>query len=339
MTKAQLEKAMRRYQDMALYENDIRSKGAYQAIAGIDEAGRGPLAGPVCAAAVILDPDRPIFGLNDSKKLSEKQREALFPEILDKAISSCIVFRSAQDIDHSNILRACQSAMREALLNLDPKADYVLLDAVHLNELPIPQEALIHGDARANCIAAASILAKVSRDRYMKELDQRYPGYGFAQHKGYGTAQHYAALDQLGPCPEHRLTFLKKLKLGLARPGSGSRALGRHAEERVAEHLTQQGYRILAQNFAIQHFGEVDLIAEKDENVLIIEVKARQKDPDAERAEAAYTAQKDRRIRLLGEYYLDSRHIEAKTIQTVLAAVQFNAEHEVIHIHYLRVDP
>ncbi|WP_138516131.1 ribonuclease HII [Rhodoferax bucti] len=176
-------------------------------IAGVDEAGRGPLAGPVVAAAVILDDLRPIAGLNDSKKLSAARREKLFDEIRAKALCCSIAQASVQEIDEINILQATLLAMRRAVEGLRLKPAKVLVDGNRLPVLDVLAEAIVKGDATVPAISAASILAKVTRDRWCAELDAQYPQYGFAAHKGYGTAEHLAALQTHGACPEHRKTF------------------------------------------------------------------------------------------------------------------------------------
>lgn len=192
------------------FEHAAMEEG-FSLICGVDEAGRGPLAGPVCAAAVILPPDLEIEGLNDSKKLSEKRREALYPVICEQALAYGIAFASEQEIDEINILQATFLAMRRAVEQLGQKPDLALVDG---NREPdfgdIPVRTIIKGDSRSANIAAASILAKVTRDRFMLEQDAVYPQYGFAVHKGYGTQKHYAALREFGPCPIHRRSFLKK---------------------------------------------------------------------------------------------------------------------------------
>lgn len=184
---------------------------SYRLVCGVDEAGRGPLAGPVCAAAVILPPDLEIEGLNDSKKLTDKRRRALYDVITDQAIAYGIAFANEQEIDEINILQATFLAMRRAVGQLATKPDLALVDG---NREPdfgaIPVKTIIKGDSLSANIAAASILAKVTRDRYMEEQDKIYPQYGFALHKGYGTQAHYAALREFGACPLHRRTFLKK---------------------------------------------------------------------------------------------------------------------------------
>jgi ribonuclease HII len=176
-------------------------------IAGVDEAGRGPLAGPVVAAAVILDELRPIKGLNDSKKLTAKQREKLFDEIRAKALCCSIAQASVEEIDELNILQATLLAMRRAVEGLRLKPAKVLVDGNRLPTLDVLAEAIVGGDALVPSISAASILAKVTRDRWCAELDAQYPQYGFAGHKGYGTAEHLAALKAHGACPQHRKTF------------------------------------------------------------------------------------------------------------------------------------
>ena len=191
------------------YESDALQNG-FKLVCGIDEAGRGPLCGPVCAAAVILPMDFLPEGINDSKKLSEKKREALFDLITDNAVAYAVKMVSAAEIDEINILQATFKAMRECVAELDPSPDYALIDGNRSPKLSIPEQLIVKGDAKSVSIAAASILAKVSRDRYMYDLDRRYPEYCFSKHKGYGTKLHYEMLEKYGPCPEHRLTFLKK---------------------------------------------------------------------------------------------------------------------------------
>ena len=181
---------------------------SFRRIAGVDEAGRGPLAGPVAVAAVILDPSRPILGLGDSKALSEAKREALEPLIRERALAWHVELVSAAEIDRLNILRATLEGMARAVHALRPGADHALVDGNRLPPgLPCTAEALVKGDAREPAIMAASILAKVARDRLMCELDGRHPGYGFAIHKGYPTPAHLESLRRLGPCEQHRRSF------------------------------------------------------------------------------------------------------------------------------------
>ncbi len=180
----------------------------FRLIAGVDEAGRGPLAGPVSVAAVILDPDRPIDGLNDSKQLTEVQREALYPLIIERALAWRVEFVHREEIDRLNILQATMEGMRRAVKALQPKAELARIDGNRIPaRLSCPAEALVGGDRLDAAIMAASILAKVARDRAMVDLHAEFPQYGFARHKGYSTPEHLSALTRHGPCPQHRRSF------------------------------------------------------------------------------------------------------------------------------------
>ena len=192
------------------YENEIYDSG-YDVICGVDEAGRGPLAGPVCAAAVILPRGLEIEGLNDSKKLSEKKREALFEIIKEKALAYAVAYAEVEEIESLNILNATYLAMNRAIEKLSIKPQLALIDGNRNTGIETESRCVIKGDASCADIAAASILAKVSRDRLMKEMGKKYPEYGFEKHKGYGTKAHYEAIREYGPCPCHRLSFLKKM--------------------------------------------------------------------------------------------------------------------------------
>ena len=201
---------LRTPQEWFRYEGEAREQG-YTAVCGVDEAGRGPLAGPVCAAAVILPAGLVIEGVNDSKKLSEKKREELFPVICEKALAYGIGWADEREIDEINILQATYRAMKRAVESLPLTADYALIDGNRMPPLAIPGTTIVKGDALSMSIAAASILAKVSRDRVMVQFSREYPQYGFEQHKGYGTAAHVQALREYGPCPLHRQSFLQKI--------------------------------------------------------------------------------------------------------------------------------
>ena len=218
MTKAErLERQKARLAEMKEREAELHAAG-YRNIAGVDEVGRGPLAGPVVAAAVVLPDDFDALGVDDSKKLSEKKREELYDVIMEKAVAYGIGMADHDVIDEINILQATKQAMRQAISGLDAmlesrgagSVDYVLLDAVEIEDIDIPQESVIKGDAKILCIAAASIVAKVTRDRMMVGYAQEFPGYGFEKNKGYGTRQHSEGIDSRGICPIHRKTFLKK---------------------------------------------------------------------------------------------------------------------------------
>lgn len=197
--------------DWLEFEKNAINRG-YKAICGVDEAGRGPLAGPVCAAAVILPENTIIEGVNDSKKLTEKKREALYDVIKSQALSYCIAYASVEEIEEINILNATMLAMKRAVEGLHVKADYAMIDGNRLPELNIDGEFVIKGDAKSMSIACASILAKVSRDRLLYKYAEEYPQYLFEKHKGYGTKAHIEAIKEYGPCPYHRLSFLKKIK-------------------------------------------------------------------------------------------------------------------------------
>ena len=195
--------------DLWKYENEAFAEG-FSLVCGVDEAGRGPLAGPVCAAAVILPPHLEIPGLNDSKKLTDKKRRELYDVITAQAVSYGIAFASEREIDEINILQATFLAMERALSQLDPRPELALIDGNRAKDFGLPVRTVVKGDSLSASVAAASVLAKVTRDRFMEEQDAIYPAYGFAIHKGYGTKRHYDALRQYGACPIHRRSFLKK---------------------------------------------------------------------------------------------------------------------------------
>jgi ribonuclease HII len=196
--------------DWLEFEKEALAKG-YKSVCGVDEAGRGPLAGPVCAAAVILPEGVIIDGVNDSKKLSEKKRESLFDVIREQALSYSIAYATVDEIEEINILNATMLAMRRAIDGLEIKADYAMIDGNKIPPINIDAECIVKGDAKSMSIACASILAKVSRDRLLYKYAEEYPMYGFDKHKGYGTKVHREAILKYGPCPYHRKSFLKKL--------------------------------------------------------------------------------------------------------------------------------
>ena len=251
------------------YEQAAKNSG-FSVVCGVDEAGRGPLCGPVCAAAVILPDGCVIEGLNDSKKLSEKKREQLFDVVKETAVSYGVGMATAKEIDEINILQATFLAMRRAVAQLCPQPDLALIDGNQKPGLPCAEETIVKGDAKCMSVAAASILAKVTRDRYMRELDKRYPQYCFAQHKGYGTKLHYEKLAEYGLCEEHRRTFLKKI---LGEPNE-KKETGDRGEDVCARYYEKHGYTVIARNFH-SRYGEIDVIAESDTQLVFIEVKTR----------------------------------------------------------------
>ena len=203
------EKELERLTALKKFEKELYNKG-FDKICGIDEAGRGPLAGPVVVAGVIMPQDSIIEGVNDSKKVSEKKREKLYDLIIEEAISYSVAIIGQDVIDDINILNATKKGVEEVVKGLDVKPDLIIVDALtHINTQGIPYDSIIKGDAKCYNIAAASILAKVTRDRIMRQWDEIYPQYGFSSHKGYGTAKHIQAIKEYGPCPIHRRTFIK----------------------------------------------------------------------------------------------------------------------------------
>ena len=253
------------------YEDGYRRKG-YDRICGIDEAGRGPLCGPVCAAAVILPEGCEIEGLNDSKKLSEKKREALYDVICETAVAYGIATASAAEIDEINILQATFLAMRRAVEALGVQPDLALIDGNRKPGLACDEVTIVKGDAKCMSIAAASVLAKVTRDRYMREMDKLYPQYCFAQHKGYGTKLHYEKIEQYGVCDLHRRTFLKKILEPENQPARAQ--TGQRGEDLAAAFYEKHGFSVTKRNYCA-HCGEIDLIAENDDTLVFAEVKTR----------------------------------------------------------------
>ena len=201
--------ALKDPEDLFAFERQLRGEGC-NIVCGVDEAGRGPLAGPVCAAAVILPENCDLPGLNDSKKLTEKKREALYDQILEKAVAYGIAFSTVEEIEEINILSAALLAMNRAIEQLPQTPDLALIDGNTTRDIRVPARSIVGGDGKCACIAAASVLAKVTRDRLMRDVAKEYPQYGFEKHKGYGTKAHYAALEEHGPSPVHRMSFLKK---------------------------------------------------------------------------------------------------------------------------------
>lgn len=284
--------------DLFQYDREI---GVFP-LCGVDEAGRGPLAGDVYAAAVILKPDAVIEGLNDSKKLSEKKREQLFNEICEKAEAYYIATASVEEIDRLNILQATFLAMRRAVEGLSVTPKLVLVDGNRNPKLSVHSRLVVKGDATSACIAAASILAKVSRDRYMKKLAEQYPQYGFEKHKGYGSKLHYQMLDEHGISPVHRRTFLKKYVSGEESP---AQKRGRIGENAVCGWLKTEGCVIAARNYSVPPYGEIDIVAEKDGITAFVEVKAR-KEGAKVGGTAAVTPSKQKKLILAASQYADT---------------------------------
>lgn len=306
-----LQEERMRLEKMRIYE---RQNSDYLYICGVDEAGRGPLAGPVAAGAVILPKDCEILYLNDSKKLSESRREELYLEIQEKAVAWAVGLSSPQRIDEINILQATYEAMRSAIGQLSPAPDLLLNDAVRIPELAIEQRPIVKGDAKSVSIAAASIMAKVTRDHIMYEYDKAYPEYGFAKNKGYGTADHIAALKKFGPTPIHRRSFIGHFveedqinEAEQSQKEENTSDLGKRMEEKAAFYLADKEFQILEHNFKCD-LGEIDLIAEERGCLVFLEVKYRSSQGQGDPSEAV-DINKQKRISRASDYYRLINHI------------------------------
>ena len=311
----------------------------HRLIAGIDEVGRGPLAGPVVAAAVILDSTRPTDWyeeINDSKALPAAQRERLAPLILASAVASGIGAAGPEEIDSLGIVGATRAAMARAVAGLDIRPDYLLIDAVPLAEPGIPFRAIIHGDALCRSIAAASIVAKVYRDRLMVQEDARYPGYGFARHKGYPTPEHLERLAELGPCPIHRRSFapVSALVSPQAEPApSVRRVRGNAGEEAAASYLRSQGYQVVERNFHCP-WGEIDIVAQQGATQVFVEVKARRSDRLGTALESV-TSRKQQHLVLAAQEYLQRHGLEERPWRIDVIAVRLGQRDRVESVQHL----
>lgn len=300
-------------------EQKLRDKG-YHRVAGIDEAGRGPLAGPVVAAAVVLNRDIP-KGLADSKRLSEKKREALFEALTGGDADFGIGIVEHIDIDKINILQATVLAMKRAIGTLASPPEFLLVDGNYLPQFIYPAKAIVRGDARCQSIAAASILAKVTRDRIMRQLDPVFPKYGFARHKGYGTQEHLNAIITYGPTPIHRLTF-GGVREHLPQLRRERRALGKWGEDYTCLYLWKKGARIIQRNFHAGQDAELDIVAMLDDRLRFIEVKTGT-DRDFSLPDEWVDRRKEQKIFEASEYFL-YQHEEYQNIpcQLDMAAVR-----------------
>ncbi len=278
---------------MNLYDFDeaVAAEG-YPVLCGLDEAGRGPLAGRVYAAACVLPSDFRLDGLNDSKKLTPKVRDSLYEVIIAEAVDFAVAFADEKEIDRINILAASMLAMRRAAAQLSAvNPDLYLVDGNrHPGITAAPCRTIVKGDGKSACIAAASILAKVSRDRYMDQMSALYPQYGFEQHKGYPTELHYARLAEYGPCEIHRVTFLKNMAEKHSAPSRGAQG-----EQTAADYLAGVGYAVLTRN-ARTKSGELDIIAAEGDELVFVEVKQRAQN-SIDRPAAFVNASKQRKLR------------------------------------------
>lgn len=288
------EREIKRIEGISIYEQTAFQKG-YELVAGMDEVGRGPLAGPVVAAVVILPKNCKIFGIDDSKKLSEKKRIALNKEIRQKAVAFGVGVVDAKRIDEINILQATYEAMREALNQMNVTPDYLLVDAVRVPQVSIPQQPIIHGDAMSISIGAASILAKVYRDEMMQQYHEQYPDYDFHKNKGYGSSAHIASIQMKGICSIHRETFTKNFI------SNTTSAKGRLGEVLTAQELKKMGCKILEKNYR-HGIGEIDIIALWEDTILFIEVKYRTSLTHGTPAEAVHIKKQKRIIQTAKAY-------------------------------------
>lgn len=256
-------------------ELQVREKG-FKRIAGVDEAGRGPLAGPVVAAAVILPEDFVHHPLDDSKRMTARAREEAYLAITSGAVAWSEARASAEEVDRHNVLGAVHLAVERALAGLDPPAEFALVDGRPLSACPVPHRAIVKGDRRCRAIAAASVIAKVTRDHLMLEMNDCYPGYGFAEHKGYGTPEHLRSLERLGPSPIHRRSFgeqSRQLELLATTGRESSQEWGKRAEDLVAADYESQGYQILHRRWR-GGGGEIDLVCRRGGEIVVVEIKA-----------------------------------------------------------------
>ena len=296
-----LQAEIKRIEEMSRYE---RENCEEEYICGIDEVGRGPLAGPVVAGAVILPKDEMILYLNDSKKLSEKKREELYDVIMEKAVATGVGIVSPARIDEINILQATYEAMRMAIGNLKIKPTLLLNDAVTIPEVDIKQIPIIKGDAKSVSIAAASIIAKVTRDRLMQEYDKVIMGYDFASNKGYGSAAHIQALKEKGATPIHRKTFIKNFIYTMRK---NTREIGSAFEKQAGEYLETRGYSVIEYNFRCKS-GEIDIVAMDGETLVFCEVKYRSNNRKGTPFEAV-TIYKQKKICRTALYYITKHQI------------------------------
>lgn len=291
---------------MTIFEYDKAEN--VQLLCGVDEAGRGPLAGDVYAGAVILPPDCIIEGLDDSKKLTPQKRDELYDIIIEKAVAYGVGIATIAEIDSVNILQATFLAMNRAVENLAVKPNLILVDGNQNPRLNIHSRCVIKGDSTSACIAAASIIAKVERDRYMCKVAEKYPQYQFEKHKGYGTTLHYEMLDENGISDVHRMSFLKKYLNGDV---SISKKRGMIGEQTATDYLLQNGYEIIEKNY-FSSYGELDIVAKIKDILVIVEVKAR-KSKGVATAKEAVTRSKQTKIIKTTAHYINKNGIKMQT--------------------------
>lgn len=307
-------------------------KMPHKLIAGIDEAGRGPLAGPVVAAAVILDPEKPLDGIHDSKKLTARKRNRLYDDIMEQAVAVGIGVSQRVEIDRLNILRATELAMQRAVDQLSTKPDHLQIDGQHIRLKHPSQETVIHGDATLQVIGAASIIAKVYRDRLMADYHRIYPQYGFDRHKGYGTEAHLQALKTYGACPIHRQSFRPvKDHMPTWNQVHGRKELGLLGEQLAAGYLLELGYGLLDLRYTVPHMGELDIIARDDDVTVIVEVKS-QTPGDWGSAEERIDVKKRDRLMATAQHYCGEKGIDSEVRFDVISVTFTKAGPQIRHI-------
>ncbi len=315
---------------MFFYENKLYAQGK-NLIAGLDEAGRGPLAGPVVAGAVILPKCCNIRGLNDSKKLSPKKRDSLFNQIHDASLSVGIGIADTEEVDKINILAATHRAMNRAIDNLNISPECILVDGLRVSSLKKPQIAIVKGDSKSASIAAASILAKVTRDRIMIDYAKQYPLYGFEKHKGYATQFHLEAIARFGISPIHRRSFSPVLEKENKQMGKIS--LGEYGEDFTCRFLRTKRYKIIERNHR-SLFGEIDIIAKDKDTLVFIEVKTRSSDrfgsPRFGPPESSVTRAKQNRIRRIAEAYIKTSKYQNLCFRFDVVSILFDSKKNMV---------
>lgn len=310
---------------MFFYENKLYAQGK-NLIAGLDEAGRGPLAGPVVAGAVILPKSCNIQGLNDSKKLSPKKRDSLFNQIYDAALSVGIGIADTEEVDKINILAATHCAMNRAVDNLDISPECILVDGLRVPSLKVSQIAIVKGDSKSASIAAASIIAKVTRDKIMVDYGRQYPQYGFEKHKGYATQFHLEAIAKFGISSIHRRSFSPVLEKENKQMGKIS--LGEYGEDFTCRFLKTKRYKIIERNYR-SLWGEVDIIAKDKDTLVFIEVKTRSSDRFGP-PESSVTRTKQNRIRRIAEAYIKTSKYRNLCFRFDVVSILFDSKKNMV---------
>ena len=314
---------------MLEYENKYWSSGM-KYIAGIDEAGRGPLAGPVIAAAVIFKNDIDLPGVNDSKKLSEKKREYLYDKIYSNALSVGIGVVYVDDIDKNNILQATYQAMRKSIGQLSIQPDLLLVDGNKADIHHYKQKNIINGDQKSISIAAASIIAKVFRDRMMKEFDIIFPKYGFSKHKGYGTKQHIEAIIKYKACPIHRKSFKPVMdNLPNVSYYKRNKLIEKLGEQLVACYLLRKGYKILEVNYQIPTYGDVGIISSKNNVLIYIDIKTTFIDGEILSYEIYHDDKKNDKIINMLSQYMDNNKLQCKLKYNIAEIIIEKGKHNI----------